>query len=76
MELSEETSEWQHIEQKDKNTMYDLHVQAMELYSEQVKEERKEEQKNREVRVSVLSCSFNMKIIFKFILTIKFFALK
>ena len=40
MELSEETSEWQHIEQKDKNTMYDLHVQAMELYSEQVKEEK------------------------------------
>lgn len=37
---------------------------------------KKEEQKNRAVRVSVLSCSFNMKIIFKFILTIKFFALK
>lgn len=48
MELSEETSEWQHIEQKDKNTMYDLHVQAMELYSEQVKEERKEEQKKQD----------------------------
>ena len=43
---------------------------------QQVEDRRTEEQKNRAVRVSVLSCSFNMKIIFKFILTIKFFALK
>ena len=53
MELSEETSEWQHIEQKDKNTMYDLHVQAMELYSEQVKEERKEEQKKQDEKEKI-----------------------
>ena len=37
-ELSKETSEWQYIEQADINTMYDLHVKASELLSNQRKD--------------------------------------
>ena len=37
-DLSKETSEWQYIEQADINTMYDLHVKASELLSNQRKD--------------------------------------
>ena len=46
-ELSKETSEWQYIEQADKNTMYDLHVEASELLSNQRKDNYAKEEAER-----------------------------
>ncbi|HGD0580219.1 TPA: Tar ligand binding domain-containing protein [Clostridium perfringens] len=47
IELSQETPEWQKVNQKDKNTMMELDNQARDLYYEQKKGE-KEEEKNRQ----------------------------
>lgn len=46
-ELSKETSEWQYIEQADINTMYDLHVKASELLSNQRKDNYAKEEAER-----------------------------
>lgn len=47
IELSQETPEWQKVNQKDKNTMMELDNQARDLYYEQKKSE-KEEERNRQ----------------------------
>ena len=47
IELSQETPEWQKVNQKDKNTMMELDNQARDLYYEQKKNE-KEEERNRQ----------------------------
>ena len=53
IELSQETPEWQKVNQKDKNTMMELDNQARDLYYEQRKSEKEEEIKKQDDEFTV-----------------------